>query len=196
MKKFDNNNLKFLLLVAAVLVVGIGIAYAALNTTLNITFNKVTQNAITWNVAFEGSTATGTPSGTSATGRVCGDASITASSVTIADSSVSKPGDKCTYELSIRNSGTVDAILNSITPTAPTSTSCSVATSGNLVCGNITYKLTTDAAGTTLFTSGGTLAAGTADTIYLVVAYNPTDEVQGTAIVQEGAKFTLAYTQA
>ncbi len=196
MKILKNENLRFLLLVALILVVGIGIAYAALSATLDITFNRITQNAITWDIAFVGNSATGTPAGTSATGRSCGTATITATSVTVADSSVSKPGDKCTYALTIKNNGTVNGILSSITPTAPTSVVCETATAGNLVCGNITYKLTTDATGDTLFTSGGSLAADASQTIYLVVLYNKTDEVQSTQIEQSGAKFTLTYNQA
>ena len=188
-------NLKFVLLVAAVLVLGMGIAFAALSTTLTITFNNVTQNALTWNVAFQGSSATATADGTSATGRSCGTATITASSVTVADTTLSKPGDKCTYTLTVKNSGTVDANLATITPTAPTSTACSIATSGNLVCGNITYKLTSDSSGSTLLPTGTTLAAGASQTIYLIAMYNA-DTLQSTAVTQSGAKFSLNYTQA
>ena len=47
MKKTTNKNLKFLLLVAAIFVVGVGVAYAALSATLNITFGDVSQSAIT-----------------------------------------------------------------------------------------------------------------------------------------------------
>ena len=195
MKKIKDQNLKFILLVAAVLLLGVGIAYAALSTTLTITFGSVTQSALSWNVAFQGSSATGTPGGTSATGRSCGTATITATSVTVADTTLSKPGDKCTYTLNVKNSGTVGALLNTITPTAPTSTTCETATSGNLVCGNITYKLTSDSGGATLLPTGTTLAAGDTQTMYLVVSYNAAG-VQSSTITQSGAKFTLSYTQA
>ena len=132
--------LKTTLIVALVLLAGVSIAYAALSTTLNITFGKVTQNALTWNVGFTGTEATGETGGTSGTGRSCGKATITASAITLADTTLSKPGDKCTYTFTIKNSGTVGAKLNTITPTAPTSITCGIATGGTLECGNITYK--------------------------------------------------------
>ena len=195
-KLLQSENLKFILLVAVILTVGVGVAYAALSATLNITFNRVTQNALTWDVAFHEGTVTPTVGGTSATGRTCGTATVTADSVTVAETHVSKPGDKCTYELTIENNGTVAATLSSITPTAPSGATCAVSSGGVLECGDVSYKLTTDSAGTTTFTSGGTLAAGASQTVYLVVSYIPTDTVSATAVTQTGGKFTLVYTQA
>ena len=195
MKKLKKEELKFVLLVAAILVVGVGIAYAALSTTLSITFGTVTQSALSWNVAFTGTSAPVTAAGTSDTGRSCGAATVTATSVTVADTSLSKPGDKCTYTLTVKNSGTVAAKLNAITPTAPSGISCGTAAGGNLVCGNITYKLTTDAAGSTLLTTGGALNPNNTQTIYLVAMYNA-NTLQSTAITHTGAKFTLSYVQA
>lgn len=195
MKKLKDQNLKFILIVAAVLLVGVGIAYAALSTTLTVTFGTVTQSALTWNIAFQGSSATATAAGTSDTGRTCGNATITATSVTVADTTLSKPGDKCTYTLTVKNSGTVGATLSTITPTAPSGTQCGTATGGNLVCGNITYKLTSDAAGNTVLPTGTALAAGASQTMYLVVSYNA-DTLQSQEVSQSGAKFTLTYAQA
>ena len=141
MKKLKSKELKFLLLVAAIFVIGTGIAFAALSASLTITFGTITQNSLTWDVAFQGSSATATPGGTSATGRSCGTATITSNSVTVAATTLSKPGDKCTYELTVANNGTVNAKLSTITPTAPTSTACGTLSTGNMVCGNITYKV-------------------------------------------------------
>lgn len=196
MKKIKNQDLKFLLLVVAILLVGVGIAYAVLSATLTITFGTVTQNALSWDVHFQGTEATATAAGTSDTGRSCGIATITPTAVTIANTTLSKPGDKCTYELTVENGGTVSAILSAITPTAPGSVTCGTASGGNLVCGNITYKLTSDAAGSTLLTTGGTLASGTTQKVYLVAMYNNETQVQATSITQSGAKFTLTYNQA
>ncbi|MBR4693337.1 MAG: hypothetical protein IKQ06_04675 [Bacilli bacterium] len=193
MKK--RHDYKFLLLVAVIMVAGIGIAYAALSTTLTITFGTITQNALTWDVGFTGTSATATAGGTSATGRTCGNASITASSVTIANTTLSKPGDKCTWELTVANNGTVNATLGGITPTAPTSITCGTASGANLVCGNITYNLTTDSGGSTLLTTGGALNSGATQKIYLVAKYNASG-LQSSAITHNGAKFTLTYNQA
>ena len=193
MKK--NENLKFMALVAVVILLGVGIAYAALSTTLTVTFGKVTQNALTWKVGFTGSSATGTRSGTSATGTSCGTATITESAVTVADTTLSKPDDKCTWTLTVKNSGTVGAKLSSITPAAPSSVTCNPISSGNMVCGNITYMLTSDSGGSTVLPTNTNLAAGASQTIYLVAKYNAAG-VQSAAITQTGAKFTLVYAQA
>ena len=65
-----------------------------------------------------------------------------------------------------------------------------------MVCGNITYKITTDPAGTTLLTSGGTLGNTTGTLpIYLIAEYTGDGETMS-AVTQSGAQFTLLYDQA
>ena len=185
-------------LIAVILgVVGITVAYAALSTSLNVTVSKVTQNALTWNVGFTGTSASASVAGTSSTGRTCGTASITASTVTVADTTLSKPDDSCTYTLTIKNSGTIPAKLTSITPTKPTGTSvtCGTASGATMVCGNITYKLTSDAAGTTALPTNTTLNSNATQTVYLVVKYTGTT-LNSSEVTQSNAKFALKYDQA
>ena len=105
MKKLDN--LKTILLAVIIGVVGVAVAYAALSSTLNVTVSKVTQNTLSWSVGFTGTSATATVGGTSSTGRNCGNATITANSVAVGNTTLSKPDDSCTYELTISNSGGV-----------------------------------------------------------------------------------------
>ena len=193
--KLNNQNLRFILLVAVVMLVGVGIAYAALSTTLTITFGNVKQNALTWDVGFSGTSATGTGTGTSTTGRSCGNATITASAVTIADTTLSKPDDKCVWTLTVKNNGTIGAKLSTITPTAPSSITCGTASGPTLVCGNITYMLTSDSSGNTALTTGNTIAASGTQTVYLVAKYTGTT-LNSSAVTQTGAKFTLTYDQA
>jgi len=195
------HNLKFLLLLSMILVVGVVVAYAALSTTLTITFGNVTQNALTWNVAFTAGTVNGTPGGTSATGRSCGAATVTANSVSVAATTLSKPGDSCTYALTVKNTGGIAASLSSLKPTAPTSTTCgttqnaSSSAGAKLVCGNITYEITTDSAGATPLKTGSTIAASTgSQAVYLVVKYTGSG-VNSSAVTQTGAKFTFVYGQ-
>ena len=191
-------NYKVALVAVIVALAGVSIAYAALSTTLNITVNQVTQNALTWNVAFITGTVNATAEGTSATGRTCGAATVTATTVTVAATTLSKPGDGCVYKLQVKNSGTIAAKLGTITPTQPTGTgvSCGTASGGNMVCGNITYKITTDAAGSTLATSSNTtVAIGATKDLYLVVRYN-SDALATTAVTQSGAQFALPFNQA
>lgn len=187
--------LNIALAIVSVLTIGIVVAYAALSATLNISFSGVTQNALTWNVGFTGSSATGTAAGTSATGRSCGTATITSSTVSVAATTLSKPDDKCTYTLTIKNSGGIAAKLSSITPTKPSSITCGTASGATMVCGNITYKLTSDSAGNTALATNTTLNAGGSLTVYLVASYTGTS-LNSTAVTQSGAKFVLSYAQA
>lgn len=200
--KAKKDSKKLLSIVGAVLLVlvGVTVAYAALSATLSITINKVTQSGMEWNVAFETGNVTATEGGTSATGRSCGTATATASTVTVADTTLSKPGDSCTYALTIKNTGGIDATLATITPNQPTGATCT--TSGaSMVCGaqnkELTYKLTTDAAGTTLLTTGGPVLAAQTGTlpVYLVIEYTGT-QTNSTAVEQTSGGFTLVYNQA
>ncbi len=201
MRKNQQQNLKMLLMVAMIMVAGIGIAYAALSTTLTVTMNKVTQNALTWNVAFVAGTVNGTAGGTGSAGRSCGAATVTANSVTVADTTLSKPEDSCTYALTIQNTGGIDATLASLVPTEPSSTTCtktnaSSSVGASMVCGNLTYKITTNAAGSTPLKTGTTIAktSGT-QAVYLIVTYTGTT-LNSSAVTQSGGKFTFTYNQA
>lgn len=198
MKKNKSKTLKQLLIIVAILTFGVGVAYAALSATLNITFGKVTQSALSWNVGFQGTSATGTFIGSSTTGSSCGTATITSSSVSVADTSLSKPGDKCYYTLTVKNSGTVGAKLNTITPTAPSGITCNPISGGSMTCGNITYKLLSsidsNGNGSTLAT-GGTIAANGTQSVYLVAEFTGANVVS-TPVEHTGAKFELYYVQA
>ncbi len=188
-----------ILLTMLMALVTISVGYAALSTTLNITTSTVKNDptGVTWNIGFTGS-STPTAGGTSATGRSCGAATISSSSVSIAETTLSKPGDSCTYPLTIKNSGTIAGKLNSVAPTAPTSTSCTTtnattSASAQMVCGNITYKLAGSANGSTNFVTGTTLAAGGTTTVYLIVSYTGSSLSSG--FTQSAGKFTITYGQ-
>ena len=64
-----------------------------------------------------------------------------------------------------------------------------------MVCGNITYKLTTDDVGTTLLTANASLETAKSQTVYLSATYTGTG-LQSEAVTQSGAGFTLVYNQA
>lgn len=204
-RKARNEALYFIIALLVIIVVGLSVAYAALSATLNITINKVQQNPYTWAVVFKDETVNGVATGTSSTGLSCGDATSSGASVTVADTSLSKPGDKCRWTLTIKNtssavpSGTgISAKLNSISATAPTSVTCTGTGNDSLSmeCGNITYKLTTDQDGNTLLAKNSTIAAGGQQIVYLHAIYTGTGINTGTdPIVQSGAKFTLVYGQ-
>ena len=195
-KQKQKNQKQMLTIIGAIvlLIVGISVAYAALSSTLNITTGSVTQGTMSWEVGFLPGTVEAAVGGTSDTGRSCGDATATASTVTIANSTLSKPDDSCTYQLTIKNTGTLDAVLTNVTPVHPTSTTCTDS-GASMECGNLTYKLSTDVAGTTLLPLNGTIAKSTGSkTVYLIVKYTGT-EINSTAIEQAAGGFTLVYSQ-
>ena len=92
-KNFSQKSLVITVAVLLVLVIGISVAFAAMQANLSITTNSVSQSALTWNVGFQTGTVQGTEGGTGTTGRVCGDATVTANSVTVANTQLSKPDD-------------------------------------------------------------------------------------------------------
>ena len=186
---------QMVIIALVIVLVGMGIAYAAMSATLNITVNKITEQAIgPWDVHLDttGSPLSATVGGTSATGRSCGTATVTATSVTLADTTLSKPDDSCRYTLSIVNGGGMPAKLSSITPTKPSGITCGTATGGKMICGNITYILATNTTGTTPLAQNSTIAAGATTTVYLMVKYTGTT-VNSSTVTHTGAKFTLTY---
>lgn len=202
---------RILLLVALVMVVSIGIAYAALSATLTVTVSKVTQSALEWNPRITACTVSTV--GTSTTETSCGAATVATGglAVTIADTKLSKPGDACVYKCTISNvktgtPATIAAKVNSVVPTAPsgitcTNTSASGSASAKMVCGNITYGVyaTATTSGTTItttnFTTGQTIASGATKDFYLVAQYTGTT-LNSTAVTHTGGKFTFTLGQA
>ncbi len=192
-----NKKIRTALIVVAVLMVGLTVAYAAtlLSSNLNISVNKVTQQAINWNVGFTGSSATAAAGGSSAEGRSCGTATITPTTVTVAATTLSKPQDSCTYTLNIANSGDINAKIKTITATNPTGTGVSCTGSGaQIVCGNITYTLATNSGGTTLLTTNTALNAGASTTVFLRAEFTGSTP-SSSQVVQSGAAFSIVYEQ-
>ncbi len=203
----NRNNLTFTLVALLVVVVGLSVAYAALSTTLNVTVNKVTENALTWNIAW-GSTCTLSESSTSSTGKSCGTATGSGANLTISATTLSKPGDYCHYTCTIQNSGSIAAKFTSITPTAPTVSSGggSCTTSGSTItCKNsgnttvLTYKIGKNATCTTALSTSDTIAAKSGSTngsltVYVCVDYADAG-LQTTTNEFTNAKFAIVFGQ-
>ncbi len=194
-KKLDRSNLMAIIYIMVVVIAGVSVAYAALSTTWSISTTQITQSSLSWNVGFTPGNVTPTETGSSGSGRVCGSATVTASTVTVANTTLSKPEDGCTYALTVANTGSIDATLATITAVSPTSTSCTTNTDSSMTCGNITYSLTSDSTGNTLLTTGGTLAktSGTQN-VYLNVKYTGSG-LQTSEVTQSNGGFTLIYNQ-
>lgn len=207
----DNNILRqkysVLLLIAVVSLLSVGVAYAALSSTLTVTVNKVTQSALSFGPVISSCSKTG-DFGTSTTGRSCGAVTATSGSttVTVANTTLSKPDDGCVYKCTISNpTGYIPAKIESIVPTKPTSTTCtatnaSTSASSTMVCGNITYGIYASAtvSGTTVTTSnlttGTTLATNSMKDFYLVIRYTGTG-INSSEVSQSSGKFTFTFAQ-
>ncbi len=158
------------MIVAFVMLLSISIAYAALGTTLTVTVNKVTQNAMTWDIGFQTGTVSGVATTTNSLAS-CGSATATTDTISGITTTLADVGDKCAYTFTIKNNGTIGGKISAIDITKPTNTTCT--TSGStMVCGDITYKLHYDnEASSSLVAIGDTIAAksGSAPTVKTVV---------------------------
>ncbi|MBS7020938.1 MAG: hypothetical protein KH135_03600 [Firmicutes bacterium] len=149
MEKKNQRNYVIVALVCAIMIMAVG--YAALAQTLTI--NGTAAISSTWNVAITG-ISEGTPTGT-ATNKT--PAAYTGTSATF-DVDLKSPGDKMVFDITVSNTGTLDAELTGLTVTPATT-----ATSG------IYYKVT----GVTVNTT--TLAAGATNTVTVEVGWNTAD---------------------
>lgn len=191
-----NKKMYIIMIVLVVIVAGFSIAYAVLSTTLTITGN-VTQNALQFGPTCKNETVSGTFSGTSTTGSSCGNVTCSGTTFTVAETKLSKPNDKCIWKLTVENKKDINAKLTAIAASAPSSVSCTIETANNkMTCGDMEYFLTTDSNGSTLLTTGGTIAKtnGT-QTIYLVAHRKNVGTLNTNTVTHNGAKFTLTYTQ-
>ena len=173
---------------------GLAVAYSALSTSLEITAGAVTQNALTWDVGFQTGSITATKAGSNT---VCGEATATKSTVSIANTTLTTLNDKCVYKLKIQNLGSIDAKLSSIASKTPQSISCNTGTTSKMICGNITYTLSTDQAGQNLLAINGILqkSGQTNSTLDVYLTAEYTGTTTGTSSVQNSGGFTLNYEQ-
>ena len=156
------NNKNVVLAVLGVILLGITIAYAALQTNLSI--NGTAQSPqVTWDVEIDNwaqSSISGSPTITAPT--------ITGTSITGLGVNLTKPGQSVSYTFKIVNKGSIDAKLN----TAPTgSFTCNTGKD----CSDITYTLNCGAAATT------------AGTILYAQNAGDTDEVSCTLTISRAA---------
>lgn len=192
-----NKKMYIILSVLIVFVVVLSVAYATLSTQLNITVASTKQAKQAWNVGFVANNSiSATVSGTSDTGRSCSTISATTSTVTVGNIQLSKPEDKCTWPLTIKNNGTIAANLKQVNITAPTGITCTSLDTRYAVanCGNIKYLITTDADGSNTLPYNTVINAGASLQVYLSARYN-SDTLTSTEIVHSGLKFALVFEQ-
>ena len=184
----------------------LSVVFAALSTTLTVRVGNLTQIATKWNISVSSTSAINNY-GSSATGRTCGTISTSNNVVTVSATTLSKPGDLCEYSITFTNgNSTMNAKLNSLTATAPSGTTCtyttfSSCTSGNtcqykMVCGNITYTLSSNEAGTSAPTNLASFTGGTtsSQTVYLRAEFTGSSPVEE-AVTQTNPKFAVVFAQ-
>lgn len=175
-------------------IIGLIIGYAALSTTLTETLKNASQAVAIWNVGFKTGKVKGIPSSTTT---VCGEAIVDANTVTVGATILLEPNDSCSYSLVIENKGSINAVLSSITALEPSGISCRKGTGASMVCGNIIYQITTDKGGDMLLGMGRKFSAqGKGVPVYLKVSYLAGVGAGETATTQNGAAFSLVYSQA
>lgn len=205
----ERNNKKIMYKIIIVLIIVssiLSVVFAALSKTLTVNVGNLTQIATKWNISVSSTSAINNY-GSSSTGRDCGTISTSNNVVTVTATTLSKPGDLCEYSITFTNgNSTMNAKLDSLTATAPSGNTCtyttfSSCTSGNtcqykMVCGNITYTLSSNESGTSAPTNLASFTGGTttSKTVYLRVEFTGSSP-SGSAITQTNPKFTVVYAQ-
>lgn len=161
------------LIIGALVIVGLAsIAYAAFSQSLTI--NGTGTTAADWDVKITGISVASSNGAT----QVNGSPTFNATSATF-DVELAHPGASATFDVAIANEGTVDAILDSITP--------DIATINGAAPTDLTFTVTGVTAGTT------TLDAGATNTATVKVEWNPNSTVVSTQT--KTATITLNYVQ-
>ena len=179
-----------------VAVLGLTVAFAALSTTLTIN-GTAEVNTATWDIHFENlSSAVTTGDATETTAPTIQVGADSKPNTKIGDFKVqlTKPGDSVTYTFDVKNTGTIDATLGTLTIGTPVCTSnTSVDEDETIVCDNLTYELTYTDGGTPV-AQNDTLNKGETKNLTLKLAFDgdelPTDDVSIT-----GLDVTMIYNQ-
>lgn len=165
-----NNKIQNIVLgVLAVGLIGITVAYASLSQ--NLTINGTAKvAAATWDVHFEGMNA-GTATGY-ATLPTTGKLAASGTSVSGNIGTLKAPGDTITYTFNVKNAGSINAKISSIT--APKLTCAPVASGGsqtvaNNVCANLRYTIEYTSESPKTIAVGNTLTAGASKNITLKI---------------------------
>jgi hypothetical protein len=120
-------------------VISIGIAFAAMSTTLQIQGTAQLDPA-TWDIRFvNGSLSQDTTGGATASTPLLNATTIGSYSVVL-----TKPGDSVTFTFDVENAGTIDAIIAALSMNPPTCQGNGATGSADaaMVCDNLVYTLT------------------------------------------------------
>ena len=141
----DKKSILIIFIIVGAFLASITVAYALLQTSLNVTVSSVTQQKLVWNIGFEPGTVTGSAIVNSSGIADCGTATVTATTISGISPSLSDVNDECAYTFTLKNSGDISGIITNITIQDPTGLTCTK-NGSTMVCGDITYKLRYDSA--------------------------------------------------
>ena len=191
-----NNKIQNILLgVLAVGLIGITVAYASLSQ--NLTINGTAKvAAATWDVHFEGMNA-GTATGY-ATLPTTGKLAASGTSVSGNIGTLKAPGDTITYTFNVKNAGSINAKISSIT--APKLTCAPVASGGsqavaNNVCANLTYTIEYTSESPKTIAVGNTLTSGASKNITLKIVNSSNATLASEDIAVTASPMIINYVQ-
>lgn len=191
-----NNKIQNIVLgVLAVGLIGITVAYASLSQ--NLTINGTAKvAAATWDVHFEGMNA-GTATGY-ATLPTTGKLAASGTSVSGNIGTLKAPGDTITYTFNVKNAGSINAKISSIT--APKLTCAPVASGGsqavaNNVCANLTYTIEYTSESPKTIAVGNTLTSGASKNITLKIVNSSNATFASEDIAVTASPMIINYVQ-
>ena len=181
-------------------IVGVSIGFAAMSTQLNIS-GTAEVNPASWNIKFanlSGPNLTGAATESTAP-TINGTSSTNISTFAL---NLTKPGDSVTYTFDIQNTGTLNAVLDTLTKAVtPTCTDSGTLNDtpaqkdATVVCSNIAYTLKYTSGGATV-AQDDTLAAGQSRNVTLKLEYlSSASEVPLDSVSITDLGITLLYVQ-
>ena len=178
------------------------IIYASLSSTFTINTSTVNQEYI-YNIEYTSQIYTPTVVTTSSNGISCSNAVFNSGTgiLEIGDNELSKPGDKCYWKITVKNTGLFDALLNGYYFN-PGSNTCTKYNNNNImVCGSVTYMLSSspsEAVSSRINKLSDAQRTVTADggemDIYIIAFYNQSDYADSETIISP-VYFNLTFTQ-
>lgn len=188
-----SRNIKALAITTLVIsIFGMGLAFAALSTSLNIT-GSATISGPSWNIRFEnlGSAVT--------TGDVLeGTPTPTLTDATLTDVNAIFNGDgTLSYEFDVKNDGILNAKIGTLTifnTPVCTGMGSDKTADETLVCSSISTQLTYVTGGSAV-TTGDLLAAGETKRMKLTISYNASAETPSNQVDVSGLGATIVYEE-
>lgn len=191
-----NNKVQNIVLgVLAVGLIGITVAYASLSQQLTIN-GTAKVAAATWDVHFEGMSA-GAATGYASlltTGKLAASGTSVSGNI----GTLKAPGDTITYTFNVKNAGSINAKISSIT--AP-KLSCAPANTGgsqtvaNNVCANLTYTIEYTSESPKTIAVGNTLTAGASKNITLKIVNSSAATLASEDIAVTASPMIINYAQ-